>query len=483
LFVVLAHNDRTREIEPHYQLLLACPGRTEVREEKEIIKKLEPAPKTLPPIIVGSAPAISSSRLRLLVRMPTRNRPEQAVWVLEKYRRMAGTSIQIEVVVDEDDQTMQRAEVLQRLAALDCTITVGKHRSKVEACNGGRVSEWDILMLASDDMVPLQDGYARRVIEEMGKKWPHLDGALCFNDGHQRPDGSGVPLCTLPIFGRRLYEQFGYVYDPAYKSLFVDREQTDLLCEMNRIIYVDEQLIEHRHHIWGRADKDELYVRNDLLENEDRITYEKRKKTNREYAQWSFDSPPLWLSILICTVPKRRMQLEWLLRHLWMQIIQHSEPRKFEVLVDDRENVTVGEKRQTLLDRSRAHYIVFVDDDDGISHDYLERVIQAIENVADADCVAFEGVITSNGSNPQRFTHSIHYDGWFTKNGIHYRWPNHLSPVKRELALKVGFVSKNVGEDHEYSRRLRPLLKKEAPLGEPAIYYYWYNSIQSVQSK
>ncbi len=91
--------------------------------------------------------------------------------------------------------------------------------------------------------------------------------------------------------------------------------------------------------------------------------------------------------------------------------------------------------------------------------------------------------MTVDGENPQRFEHSIKYDGWYTKDGVHYRTPNHLSVVRCELARKVGFVSKNVGEDHDYSMRLRPLLKTEASTGETPLYFYFYRPKQSVQTK
>jgi hypothetical protein len=196
---------------------------------------------------------------------------------------------------------MHTAEILQRLAMLDCIVTTGVHDSKIAACNGGVYQDWDILLLTSDDMLPVVDGYALHIIEAMEDNFPHLDGALHFNDGHQRSN-----LCTLPVFGRRLWEQFKYVYDPAYKSLFCDREQTDLLKDMGRLAYVDLKIIDHKHHIWGDGvEKDALYERNDALEGVDKDTFQFRKTLVRPHAQWAFDAPPMWLSILICTVPKR----------------------------------------------------------------------------------------------------------------------------------------------------------------------------------
>lgn len=454
--------------------VIFAPSRRDGEEQPTVSLK---TPTDMPAVARAPVPSGPAAPYRLLVRMPTRGRPGQALRVLEAYRMMAGCPINIEVVVDDDDETMLSAEVLQRLAALDCVVTVDEHVGKVDACNGGRVKDWDILLLASDDMMPVVDGYAVRVIEAMIGKFPHLDGAIFFNDGFQRSN-----LCTLPIFGRRLYDQFCHVYEPSYQSLFCDREQTDVLQAMGRLAYIDEKLIEHRHHVWGRAEKDALYERNDALEVADKVVYEKRKTMRRDFAQWSFDAPPMWLSILVCSVPARARQLKWLVKHLYAQIIRFA-PRQVEVLVDDRVEPTVGEKRQALLERAKGHYVCFIDDDDGVPFDYVPRIVGAIERDPETDCLSLEGVLTTRGGKPERFTHSILHDGWFTKNGIHYRTPNHLNVIRRELALEVGFIARSVGEDHEFSKRIRALLKTEVSTGHKPLYFYWFDPAQSVQSQ
>ena len=423
-------------------------------------------PEDMPPLI--HSPSTSGAGPRLLVRMPTRDRPKQALAAIEKYRRMAGCPIQIEVITDYDDSSMTNAEVLQRLVALDCVVTTGFHRSKVDACNAGQLKEWDVLMLASDDMVPVVDGYAARVLAAMEEHWPNYDGALYFNDGKQRES-----LCTLPIFGKRLYDQFGYVYERHYKSLFCDREQTDLLLDMGRLTYVDEVLIEHWHHAWGRAERDALYERNDAFENRDREIYERRRDTRLDRSQFAFAAPPMWLSIGICTVAERKTAFRRLVNHLYHQIRAIS-PRYVEILVDDRPTLTIGEKRQALLERAKGHFVAFIDDDDWVSHDYISRVVSAIATDPDADCTSLVGTMTTLGARPERFEHSLQYERWELVEGVHRRCPNHLNAVKRELALQVGFVAKNHGEDSDYSERLRPLLKRETSTGSWPLYYYWY---------
>ena|SRR3990167_2785389 len=197
--------------------------------------------------------------MNLHVLFPTRGRPEQAFEVLEKYRRMAGTTITIEVVLDDDDFSW-KAATFYKIAD---RITIGQHKSKIEAFNGGKFQDWDVLVAASDDMVPVVDGWAVRVVEKMSKCWPDLDGALYFDDGYQ-----GEKCCTLPILGRRLYDCFGTVYNPAYKAFFCDQEQTEVLQMLGKLVYIPEKIIEHRHAALVDA-----------------ATYEKRKREGFDFAE------------------------------------------------------------------------------------------------------------------------------------------------------------------------------------------------------
>lgn len=148
-----------------------------------------------------------------------------------------------------------------------------------------------------------------------------------------------------------------------------------------------------------------------------------------------------------------------------------------EVIVNvDDGQLSIGDKRNALLKEATGDYIAFIDDDDMVRTTYVPNILTAI--LTDPDCVGIEGIMTTNGSTSGRlFIHSLRYHIWFEDNGIYYRNPNHLSPVKRELALKTGFPGINHGEDHDYSRRLLPLLNTECYIKGP-IYHYDYREIK-----
>jgi hypothetical protein len=428
------------------------------------------APKAaapLPLIVPSASVALAAGEKRVLVRMPTRSRFAQAIEVLAAYRSMAGMPITLEVVVDTDDETLT-PEALYRLHALGCIITYGQHSTKIEACNGGRVTEWDILVLASDDMRPAKDGWATRIVELFEEHYPHLDGCLHFDDAY-----SHERVCTLPVMGRRIYDRFGQVYHSDYKSLFCDDEYTEVLQALGRLTYVNEILIEHMHPAAGKAKKDALYLRNDALYAADEIVCKRRREMKFNGQGPGFETPPVVLSILICTFPGRREMLERFLVYLYEQIKQVQW--KAEVIIDDKPANSLGEKRQRLLERARGTWLCFVDDDDWIAPDYVERVVTALESDPEADCGSFVGTMLSNGEKPQRFEHSLKYTTWKTlESGLLVRSPNHLNAVRTSIAREVGFSNLTYTEDHDYSKRVLPFLKKEVSTGDAPLYYYFY---------
>lgn len=420
---------------------------------------------------VESASFKTKNNLRILVRMPTRQRAKQAIAALTAYRETAGIHILLEVVVNSDDTSMKQIEVLRALRDLDCTVTVGAYATKVEAVNGGRVEGWDVLVLASDDMFPVSNKWAAEMSRDMQMYFPLLDGALHYDDGYAHEK-----LCTLPVMGRRLWEQFKYVYNSEYRSMWCDNEQTDVFRAMGRLVYLSKRLVEHRHPAAGKAKEDELYRRNNaqLLWDKDVATYERRKATKRPYAQFGFDSPPLWLSLCIASLPSRRQQLDRLLDHLYWQM--RDFPGEVEILVDDSlPPVTVGAKRQALLERARGHFVAYIDDDDWVSHDYVARVVGALKKNPDADCTSAKVTMITADERVDACAVSLEYAGWSIERGVYCRSPNHLSAIRRTLALQVGFPPIAHGEDFDYSKWLRPLLKKEASTGDDALYYYFFD--------
>ena len=188
------------------------------------------------------------------------------------------------------------------------------------------------------------------------------------------------------------------------------------------------------------------------------------------------------LSILICTLKNRKHfydRLIYLLRNqcdvnnLWNYIELLSE-------YDDGED-SIGKKRNLLLERAKGDYVVFIDDDDLVSNDYVKLILSAIDK-SSPDVVGIHLLMTVDGKNEERTYHSLKYRNWWDEQDPdrpgrrrYFRNPNHLNPVKRSIAIQVRFPEVSVGEDKDYSMRMLPYLNTEEYIECP-IYHYLYRS-------
>lgn len=188
---------------------------------------------------------------------------------------------------------------------------------------------------------------------------------------------------------------------------------------------------------------------------------------------------PADLAILIVTLKRRRMFLERLMRRLRPQLGLRVEV----YTLSDEGAEKIGEKRQRLLEKATEPYVCFVDDDDLVSDDYVSCILRALDEKPDV--VGFRLRYYEDGKLRGLSLHSLQCKKWETQtnNGgvhLHFRTPNHLNPVRRELALAIGYPPKNNGEDSDYSERLYKRFgqtMKEAFI-DKFLYQYYYRSPQ-----
>ena len=175
-------------------------------------------------------------------------------------------------------------------------------------------------------------------------------------------------------------------------------------------------------------------------------------------------------SILICTIESRAKQLQNLLNLLKPQLT-----KEVEVLTEcDNKQMSVGRKRQILLERAKGDYVAFIDDDDIVSEDYVANILEAIKQ--DPDCIGMLVRCLLDGKNKLAIT-SNKYNTWKENvDGFDFvRCILHLNPVKRWIALKIGYKDVRFQEDHNYSLELNRsgLLQKEVMI-EKELYTYLY---------
>lgn len=399
--------------------------------------------------------------MKLLIKFPSRNRPDQFLSVLEVYAKLCRIqeSTTFLITLDTNDATMidKDDKIHEILQNYNHKIIRDISHNKIHAINRDmeHAGDWDILLLASDDMVPEVEGYDQIIRSKMNQHYPHTDGVLWFNDGY-----TADKLNTLVCMGRKYYNRFNYIYNPAYKSFFCDNEFMDVANELKRQTYFPECIIRHQHPANTGKPTDVLYTINDRYWKEDQTTYVHAKK-------YEFD-----LSILICSLVSRRKSLHVLMKQL-MKARQVSKLR-IEILTDiDKGEKSIGQKRNDLVARSKGKYCCFIDDDDEVTLDYIKEIETCLQS--NPDCVSMIGMYYKNGVQQKPFVHSLSFRGYSEDGDAYYRPPNHLNPILTEYVKKVPFPLQNHGEDTDFAMRLAKsnLLMREARVSRP-IYLYYY---------
>lgn len=219
--------------------------------------------------------------MKLLIKFPTRGRKSKFLSVIKKYYDLCEdkNNTHFLITLDDDDTEMNDKHTKDVLSTFNnLTVIYGKSTSKIHAVNrdlNDYNKDWDIVLLASDDMVPQVKGYDNIIRQKMSSTYPDTDGVLWFNDGFQKNK-----LNTLSIMGKKYYKRFDYIYNPDYKSCWCDNEFMEVGNILKKQTYFDEVIIKHEHPDWGYGSSDFVHQNNVKDYNYDLNVYNTRKSHN-----------------------------------------------------------------------------------------------------------------------------------------------------------------------------------------------------------
>ncbi len=220
--------------------------------------------------------------MKLVIKYPTRARPELFKQTLGRYRAALSGEHPVTIVItaDLDDETMTSpdmrnflVEEFNRPGNPLVMHRYGTSKSKVEAINANMdlAGDFDIVLLASDDMIPVVPNIDKIIIGDMSRHHPDTDGCLFYPDGLRRD-----ALCTLSILGRKYYDRFGYIYHPSYRSLVCDDEFSWVARAAGKLTYIPQTIIRH---FWTAATgTDPLHRRNQIPFAEDQANFQRRRE-------------------------------------------------------------------------------------------------------------------------------------------------------------------------------------------------------------
>jgi glycosyltransferase involved in cell wall biosynthesis len=183
------------------------------------------------------------------------------------------------------------------------------------------------------------------------------------------------------------------------------------------------------------------------------------------------------LSILVCSVHTRRNTfLPKILDQLYNQFesLSPEDQNEVEILVlIDNKKIMLGTKRNYMVDIACGEYVVFVDDDDRVSGDYIKILLDAANK--DKDCITFMAEVSINGETPKHCIYSAAFSEDRNFDNFYHRIPNHICAIKRSICKQVHYPAIPYGEDSGFSKSVKELLNSETFI-DRVLYFYDYNS-------
>ncbi len=182
------------------------------------------------------------------------------------------------------------------------------------------------------------------------------------------------------------------------------------------------------------------------------------------------------LTIMIPTTVDRRLMFADLMNEFWIQCKGYNDVVEV-IWEEDNKEVSVGFKRQKLLERATGVFVVGFDSDDFPHTDYVKDIVKALVENPDIDHVGFIEDCDIDGQKSKSIF-SIKHKSWDDKEEGYdqVRCANPKSVIRRTKALQVGYQDLRWGEDRIFSEAVTPLLESEVFINKP-LYQYRYKSI------
>jgi len=205
---------------------------------------------------------------RISLLLPTRGRP---FLVKRLFQSIVDCSVdlnRLEVVlcVDDDDTDSQQIKEtrLKIVKVIGERTTMGGYNTRCMENSSG-----DVVILLNDDLQVKTHGWDQKIIDFCRRMPDPI--FLAYPDDMEAPD-----LCTFPILSRTTCEIFVEPYPLQYEHLFIDDHIYDTFIRLkhlghNRMFYLKDIELDHRHFINGKQRQDVSYQHKNRYK--DYITY------------------------------------------------------------------------------------------------------------------------------------------------------------------------------------------------------------------
>lgn len=177
----------------------------------------------------------------------------------------------------------------------------------------------------------------------------------------------------------------------------------------------------------------------------------------------------LQLSILMATIPEYKKKFGRLHRELTRQIDYcssiHPTLGNVEVIIDDSKKfldggLSIGKKRESLVNRANGNYLCFLDYDETIAPNYVEELLRLCYE--DSDICTFKVMVKMDNFWSVVDMSLSHSDNTqLNPDYIVKRPPWHVCPMRSEYAKRFEFPDLNNAEDFVWMKKVIELCRTE----------------------
>jgi len=193
------------------------------------------------------------------------------------------------------------------------------------------------------------------------------------------------------------------------------------------------------------------------------------------------------LSILILSIPSRIHFLKPLMEKLENQIGEREDVEIISLM--DNKSLGISEKRNELMKIARGSHLAWIDDDDDVADNYVEKLTQTIADNPTVDVISFnqlcylEGIeakVFAKMGNPHEAVVMCPHNPHRYKDTL--RPPYHWCVWKTSLARSELFINPHttkgvqIGEDIDWLQRLYPKVEESVYLEKDTLHIYRYST-------
>lgn len=180
-------------------------------------------------------------------------------------------------------------------------------------------------------------------------------------------------------------------------------------------------------------------------------------------------------SVLIPAIFERTDSLLRLSAELERQIAADSLTGVEIISVLDNRAVSVGAKRDAVLQASHGDYVAFVDDDDWVALNYLSSITAAIREHPGVDVITFQQLAFIDSETPALVTFKLGNPNEDHNPTAYRRAAWHVNAWRADLVKQFHFPDSYYGEDWAWAAQCNAAATTSHHIGE-ALHQYRFRS-------